>query len=109
MADLIVSGGTVITMDGGRRVIPDGAVAVSGGAIAAVGPRAEVEAAHAAPKRIDARGKAHHIGFVVVPPDAVGDFGTIEGNTNAGGSVNGGCARIAEFAGPPPRPSRANL
>lgn len=38
---------------------------------------------------LDARGKAHHIGFVVVPPDAVGDFGTIEGNTNAGGSVNG--------------------
>ena len=30
MADLIVSGGTVITMEEGRRVIPDGAVAVSG-------------------------------------------------------------------------------
>ena len=44
MADLIVSGGTVITMDGARRVIPDGAVAVAGGKIAAVGTRAEVEA-----------------------------------------------------------------
>ena len=71
MADLIVSGGTVITMDGGRRVIPDGAVAVSGGTIAAVGPRAEVEAAHAAPRRIDARGKA------ILP-------GLIDGHAHAG-------------------------
>lgn len=71
MADLIVSGGTVIAMDGARRVIPDGAVAVTGGKIAAVGTRAEVEAAHAAPKRIDARGKA------VLP-------GLIDGHAHAG-------------------------
>src|SRR5512137_772525 len=71
MADLIVSGGTVITMDGGRRVIPDGAVAVAGGKILAVGARVEVEAAHAAPKRIDARGKA------ILP-------GLIDGHAHAG-------------------------
>ena len=71
MADLIVSGGTVISMDGARRVIPDGAVAVAGDTIAAVGPRAEVEAAHAAPKRIDARGKA------ILP-------GLIDGHAHAG-------------------------
>ena len=71
MADLIVSGGTVISMDGARRVIPDGAVAVADGAIVAVGPRAEVEAAHAAPKRIDARGKA------ILP-------GLIDGHAHAG-------------------------
>ncbi len=71
MADLIIAGGTVITMDGGRRVIEDGAVAVSGGTIAAVGPRAEVEAAHGAPRRIDARGKA------VLP-------GLIDGHAHAG-------------------------
>ncbi len=71
MADLIVSGGTVISMDGARRVIPDGAVAVAGDTIVAVGPRAEVEAAHAAPKRIDARGKA------ILP-------GLIDGHAHAG-------------------------
>ncbi|MEO3472571.1 amidohydrolase family protein [Roseomonas sp. CAU 1739] len=71
MADLIIAGGTVITMDGGRRVIEDGAVAVSGDTIAAVGPRAEVEAAHAAPRRIDARGKA------ILP-------GLIDGHAHAG-------------------------
>ncbi len=38
---------------------------------------------------LDSRGMAHHIGFVTIPPDVIGDFGTIEGNTNAGGSVNG--------------------
>lgn len=58
MADLLIAGGTVITMDAARRVIPDGAVAVQGGRIVAVGARAEVEAAHPAPQRIDATGKA---------------------------------------------------
>jgi cytosine/adenosine deaminase-related metal-dependent hydrolase len=54
MADLLVSGGTVLTMDGARRVIEDGAVAVSGGRIVAVGPRAEVAAVYPAPRVIDA-------------------------------------------------------
>ena len=59
MIDLILDGGTVITMDGDRRVIADGAVAVRDGRIAAVGPRDEVLAAHPdAAARIDARGRA---------------------------------------------------
>ena len=58
MADLLISGGTIITMDADRRVIPDGAVAVEAGHIIAVGPRAEVEAAHTAATRIDANGRA---------------------------------------------------
>src|ERR1700693_472289 len=41
--DLLVSGGTVITMDGQRRVIENGAVAILGDSIVAVGPRAEIE------------------------------------------------------------------
>jgi 5-methylthioadenosine/S-adenosylhomocysteine deaminase len=56
--ELIVSGGIIVTMDGGRRVIEDGAVAIDGGRIAAVGPRAEVEARYTARETIDARGKA---------------------------------------------------
>ncbi len=68
--DIIVSGGTVVTMDGARRVIEDGSVAVKGGRIVAVGPRAEVEAKYAsARERLDARGK------VVIP-------GLINGHTH---------------------------
>jgi 5-methylthioadenosine/S-adenosylhomocysteine deaminase len=68
--DIIVSGGTIVTMDGARRVIEDGAVAVKGGRVVAVGPRAEVEAKHpAARERLDARGK------VVIP-------GLINGHTH---------------------------
>ena len=43
-ADLIVTGGTVVTMDGSRTIYDDGAVAVKGDTIVAVGPRAELEA-----------------------------------------------------------------
>ena len=44
--------GTVITSDPQRRVFLDGAVAVRDGRITAVGPRAEVEAAHDARRRL---------------------------------------------------------
>ena len=42
--DLVVTAGSVVTDDAGYRVIPDGAVAVKGGEIVAVGTRAEVTA-----------------------------------------------------------------
>ena len=38
--DVLVTGGTVVTMDGQRRVIEDGAVAIRGDLIVAVGSRA---------------------------------------------------------------------
>ena len=63
-ADLIVAGGTVVTMDGARRVVEDGAVAVSGGRIVAVGPRAEVERRFSARERIDAAGRVVMPGLV---------------------------------------------
>jgi 5-methylthioadenosine/S-adenosylhomocysteine deaminase len=56
-ADIVISGGTVVTMDASRRVIEDGAVAVRGDSIAAVGTRAEVAARFAARRTIDARGR----------------------------------------------------
>jgi 5-methylthioadenosine/S-adenosylhomocysteine deaminase len=62
--DLIVSGGTVVTMDAQRRVIEDGAVAVQGGRIVAVGKRSEVVGRYAARAVVDARGRAVIPGLV---------------------------------------------
>ncbi|HEV1993722.1 MAG TPA: amidohydrolase [Candidatus Acidoferrum sp.] len=69
--DLLVTGGTVVTMDAPRRVIDDGAIAIRGDSIVAVGPRAELEARFPHPmRRIDARGR------VILP-------GLINGHTHA--------------------------
>ena len=54
--DVLVTGGTVVTMDGQRRVIEDGAVAIRGDSIVAVGPRAEIENRFEAALTIDAHG-----------------------------------------------------
>ena len=54
--DLVITGGTVVAMDAAGTVVPDGAVAVADGRIAAVGPSAEVLAAHPGAERIDASG-----------------------------------------------------
>jgi 5-methylthioadenosine/S-adenosylhomocysteine deaminase len=62
--DLIVSGGTVVTMDAARAVIEDGAVAVAGGRVVAVGKRADVLRGYAAREVIDARGHAVIPGLV---------------------------------------------
>ena len=45
---LVITGGTVVTMDAARRVIAPGAVAVDGSRIVAVGPAAEIAAGTAA-------------------------------------------------------------
>lgn len=62
--DLIISGGTVVTMDKGRAIYNDGAIAVVGDAIAAIGPRPEVEHAYHARQTIDASGKLVLPGFI---------------------------------------------
>src|SRR5690606_14553123 len=56
--DLIISRGTVVTMDADRRVIESGAVAVSDGKIVAVGTSAEIAAKYRGKETIDARGRA---------------------------------------------------
>lgn len=55
--DLLVRGGTVVTMDNTRRVIEDGAIAVRGGRIVAVGTRADIQRQYTARENIDATGK----------------------------------------------------
>lgn len=54
-ADWIWSARYVVTMDAARRVIEDGAVAVQGDRIAAVGTRAEIDARFKAARRIERR------------------------------------------------------
>ncbi len=56
-ADWVVSARYVVTMDGARRVIENGAVAVRGDRILAVGPRAEIDVAYKPKQRLD-RGNA---------------------------------------------------
>ncbi|WP_285020781.1 amidohydrolase family protein [Novosphingobium sp. fls2-241-R2A-195] len=62
-ADTIITGATVITMDAGRRVIRDGAVAFSGDAIVAVGKAADL-AGIAALEVVDGSGFLLTPGFV---------------------------------------------
>src|SRR5712671_2500209 len=63
-ADLIVTSGTVVTMDGARAIYDDGIIVVKGDTIVAVGPRSELEARYAAAQTIDAKGKLVLPGFI---------------------------------------------
>lgn len=63
-ADIMIAGGIVVTMDANRRILEDGAIAVKGDSILAVGPRAAIEASYAAPVHIDASGRLVLPGFV---------------------------------------------
>ena len=57
MADLIIDGATVITVDPQRRVIADGAVVVENQRIIAVGKSREIKQKHSADTRIHAENK----------------------------------------------------
>ena len=54
---LIVSGGTVVTMNAANEVITDGAVAIDGARIVAVGTTAAITETYSAARRIDATGR----------------------------------------------------
>jgi len=54
--DLLFQGGTVVTVDAERRVIPDGAVAVDRGRIVGVGVNAELRARFTPRRVVDAHG-----------------------------------------------------
>ena len=61
---LLVTGGTVVTLDEKGTVIADGAVAIAGNRIAAIGPAAELAARYPAAERIDARGRVVMPGLI---------------------------------------------
>ncbi|MFN2578847.1 MAG: amidohydrolase family protein [Pyrinomonadaceae bacterium] len=67
--DLMIRGGTVVTMDGARRVIDNGGVAIKDGRIVAVAKLTEIDRDYAARQVVDASGK------VVIP-------GLINGHTH---------------------------
>ena len=63
-ADLMINGGTIVSMDENRLIIEDGAVVVKGDAITAIGFRTDLENKYAATQTIDARGKLVLPGFI---------------------------------------------
>src|SRR5438874_6072676 len=69
VVDLIIRGGTVVTMDGARTVIDNGSVAIKDGRIMAVGKSADIDRSYAAREVINAAGK------VIIP-------GLINGHTH---------------------------
>jgi 5-methylthioadenosine/S-adenosylhomocysteine deaminase len=62
--DLLVRNAHVLTMDDARTVYPNGAIAISGRDIVAVGPERDVLAAWRAARTLDARGAVLHPGLV---------------------------------------------
>jgi cytosine/adenosine deaminase-related metal-dependent hydrolase len=63
-ADLLVSNAYVLTMDDERLIYPQGAIAVRDGAVAAVGPEAQILERFDSDKRVDANGGIVHPGFI---------------------------------------------
>src|SRR5687768_1744771 len=62
--DLLVKGGTVVTMDAARRIVEDGAVAIRGERIVAVGAAAEMQGRYQPAREIQAAGKIILPGFI---------------------------------------------
>jgi cytosine/adenosine deaminase-related metal-dependent hydrolase len=71
MADILIVNGVVITIDGERRIIENGAVAITGDRIVDIGTTADLTTRHEAGRIIDAAGMA------VMP-------GLIDGHAHAG-------------------------
>jgi 5-methylthioadenosine/S-adenosylhomocysteine deaminase len=63
-ADLIIRHGYIITMDDAGRIYEDGAIAIRGGRILALGDDAEIAARFEAKRMVDAGGAPVHPGFV---------------------------------------------
>ncbi len=57
ICDLLIVGGTLVTMDKDRRLIEDGAIAVTKGEIVGIGKRAEITGKFRSKQTVDASGK----------------------------------------------------
>jgi len=64
MVDVLVEGGTILTMDRSGRIIEDGAVAIEGKRVAAVGKADELKKKYKADRVIDATGRIVTPGFI---------------------------------------------
>ncbi len=62
--DLLIIGGTVVTVDRERRILDPGAIAIDGGRIVAVGSVERLTTAYAPRRQLDATGKAIFPGLV---------------------------------------------
>lgn len=62
--DLLVLGGTIVTVDQTRRVIEDGGIAVSQGRIVAIGPRVDIESRYTSRQKVNAAGKVITPGLI---------------------------------------------
>ncbi len=62
--DLLMVGGTVVTMDRSRTIFEDGAIAVRGDTIVAIGARHELEGKYTSSETIDVTGKLILPGFI---------------------------------------------
>jgi 5-methylthioadenosine/S-adenosylhomocysteine deaminase len=69
LVDLIIRGGTIVTMDGSRRVIENGGIAIKGGRVVAVDTAATMDLNYSSRQVIEAQGK------VIIP-------GLINGHTH---------------------------
>ena len=63
-ADLLVLGGTIVTMDQTRRIIQDGGIAISNGRILAAGSRADIERSYTSRQRVSGAGKVITPGLI---------------------------------------------
>ena len=62
--DVLIRNGCVLTMDAARTILPDGAIAINGHSIAAVGATREILDSWRSDNTIDAKGAIVHPGYV---------------------------------------------
>ena len=71
--ELLIVGGDLLTIDDERRIILDGAIAIGGGRILAVGTTTELRAAHPGVAEFDASGCVVTPGFINTHQHTTGD------------------------------------
>ncbi|MEW6592579.1 MAG: amidohydrolase [Candidatus Hadarchaeota archaeon] len=64
MVDILLTNGTIVTMNGRREIVKDGAVAIDAGRVTAVGKTSEIKKRHTGDVVIDCKGKLVLPGFV---------------------------------------------